>query len=82
MDVIVSTPTEHCHAPNPDQIPVVELKNKIKSRAAICEEPSSTILHSALRSFPLYAVGKLPRSDTLLRTIRRQRQAEPMNIEN
>ena len=82
MDTIVSQPTEHCHAPNPDRAPIVELKNKIKCRAAASEEPSSTILHSALRSFPLDAAGQLPRSDTLLRTIRRQRQAEPMDAEN
>jgi hypothetical protein len=31
MDAIVSGPTEHCHAPNHDRIPVVELRNKIKS---------------------------------------------------
>ncbi|CAF1283457.1 unnamed protein product [Rotaria magnacalcarata] len=34
MDVIVSAPTEHCHASKPDLVPVLELKNKIKSRAA------------------------------------------------
>ena len=82
MDAIVSGPTEHCHAPNPDLVPVLELKNKIKSRAAETEEPSSIILHSTMRSFPLDAAGQLPQSDTLLRTIRRQRQGPPTNSNN
>ena len=43
MDAILSGPTEHCHAPNLDRLPVIELKNKIKSRAADSEESSSTI---------------------------------------
>ena len=60
----------------------MELKNKIKSRAAETEEPSSTILHSTMRSFPLDAAGQLPQSDTLLRTIRRQRQGPPTNSNN
>ena len=74
MDAILSGPTDHCHAPNLDQLPVVELKNKIKSRAADSEEPSSNILYSSMRSFPLESAGQLPRTETLLRTIRRQRQ--------
>lgn len=82
VDAIVSAPTDHCHAPNPHRLPVVELKNKIKSRAGDSEEPSSTILHNMIRSFPLDAAGQLPKSDTLLRTIRRQRQAEPAGPDN
>ena len=77
MDAILSGPTEHCHAPNLDRLPVIELKNKIKSRAADSEESSSTILHTLIRSFPLDAAGQLPKTETLLRTIRRQRQADP-----
>ena len=79
MGEILSAPTQHCHAPAPDQLPVLELKSKIKSRAADSEEPSSTILHSAMRSFPLDAASQLPKNETLLRTIRRQRQALPTN---
>jgi hypothetical protein len=82
MDVILSGPTEHCHAPNPDRLPVIELQNKIKARAADSEEPSSTILYSAIRSFPLDAAGQLPPSQTLLRNIRRQRQVVPTNSDN
>ncbi|CAF4544503.1 unnamed protein product [Rotaria socialis] len=62
MDAIVSGPTEHYHAPKPDLVPVLELKNKIKSRATETEEPSNTILHSTMRSFPLDAAGQLPQS--------------------
>ncbi|CAF4523270.1 unnamed protein product, partial [Rotaria socialis] len=82
MDTVLSEPTEHCHAPNLGKIPVLELKNKIKSRAADSEEQSSTILHSVLRSFPLDSAGQLPKTDTLLRTIRRQRQAISVNADN
>jgi hypothetical protein len=82
MDAILSGPTEHSHAPSIDQIPVVDLQNKIKTKALNSEEPTSNILFSTLRSFPLDAAGQLPRNDTLLRTIRRQRQAEPTNPDN
>ncbi|CAF4231708.1 unnamed protein product [Rotaria magnacalcarata] len=82
MDTVLSEPTEHCHGPNLGKIPVLELKNKIKSRAADSEEQSSTILHSVLRSFPLDSAGQLPKTDTLLRTIRRQRQAISVNADN
>lgn len=74
MDNIVSGPTEHCHAPSIDVIPVLQLKNKMKSRATETEELPSTILNSVMRSFPLDSAAHLPRHDTLLRTIRRQRQ--------
>ena len=79
MDAILSGPTEHWHASDPNRLPVIDLKNKIKTRAADGEEPSSAILHSALRSFPLDSAGRLPRNETLLRTIRRQGEAEPTN---
>ena len=82
MDTIVSGPTEHCHAPNLDLAPVLDLKNKIKARAADNEEPSSAILHSLMRSFPLDSAGQLPKSDTLLRNIRRQRQTIPTDPDN
>ncbi|CAF4329354.1 unnamed protein product [Rotaria socialis] len=63
MDVIVFAPTEHCHASKTNLVPVLELKNKIKARAAETEESSSTILHSAMRSFPLDAAGQLPQTN-------------------
>ena len=73
MDTILSGPTEHCHAPKPDLVPVVELKNKIKTRAVETEESPSTILHSTIGSFPLNAANQLPQSETLSKSIRRQR---------
>ena len=82
MDTILSWPTEHCHAPKPDLVPVLELKNKIKTRAVETEESSSTILHSAIRSFPLRAASQLPQSETLSRSIHRQRQLSPANSYN
>ncbi|CAM4948843.1 unnamed protein product [Rotaria socialis] len=77
MDVIVSAPTEHCYASKPDLVPVLELKNKIKLRVPETEESSSTILHSAMRSFPLDTADQLPESETLLRTSRRQHGCVP-----
>jgi hypothetical protein len=73
MDTFVSQPTAHIHAPNPERIPVIELNNEIKLRAAYSDESTSVILHSALRSLPLRSAGELPRTDALMRTIRRQR---------
>ena len=63
-------------------IAVVEFRNQIKSRSGDSEEPSSAILHSAIRSFPLDLVGQLPKTETLLRTIRRQREAEAPDPDN
>ena len=79
MDTILSGPTEHCHVPKPDLVPVLALKNKIKTRAVETEESPSTILHSAIAPFPLNAASQLPQSETLSRSIRRQRQVPPAN---
>ena len=79
MNTVLSGPTEHCHPSKPDLVPVLELENKIKTRVVETEEPSSTILHSAIRSFPLDAASQLPQSETLSRSIRRQRQVSPAN---
>ncbi|CAF3834472.1 unnamed protein product [Rotaria sordida] len=73
MDVFLSQPTTHNHAPNPDRIPVIQLHNEVKQRAATTDEPTSSILHSALRTFPLRAAGELTRTDIIIQTIRRQR---------
>ena len=73
MNTFLSHPTPHIHAPNPDRISAIELSNEIKTRAAMSDEPSSAILHSALRTFPLSAAGEIPRSDIIMQTIRRQR---------
>ena len=81
-DAILSGRTDHCHAPNLDMAPVLALKSKIRKRAAETEEPSSTILHSVMRAFPFDSAGELPTTDALLRTIRRQRPAVPMNSNN
>ena len=74
MNTILSEPTERCHGPTIDQIPVIELKDRIKSRVLTSEEPTSNILYSEIKSFPLDAAGQVPQTDTLQRTIRRQRQ--------
>ncbi len=66
MDAFLSQATSHSHAPTPDIIPVIELKNQIKTRAATTDEQSSAILQSAVRIFPLHAAGQLPRSEILM----------------
>ena len=57
MNTILSGPTERCHAPKPDLVPVLELKNKIKTRAVEIAESPSTILHSAIGFFLLDAAS-------------------------
>ena len=79
MDTILSGPTEHCHTPKPDLVPVLKLKNKIKKRAIETEESPSTILHCAIYSFSLNVASQLSQSETLSRSIRRQRQVAPTN---
>ena len=81
MDVFVSQPTSHCHAPQPDRIPTVQLKNEIKTRAITTDESTSTILHSALRTYPLSAAGELPRNESLMLIIRRQRTVEKVDVD-
>ncbi len=60
MNLILSEPTAHCHAPNLSDLPVIKLQNEIKTRAATTDEASSSILYSALRTFPLNAAVALP----------------------
>ena len=67
------------HGPTIDKILVIKLKNKIKSPALTSEEPTSNILYSEIKSFPLDAAGQLPETYTLQRTIRRQRQTPKTN---
>ena len=47
MEAFLSHPTSHSHALKPDQIPAIQLKVEIVARAALTDESSSTILHSA-----------------------------------
>ncbi|CAF4107188.1 unnamed protein product [Rotaria magnacalcarata] len=79
MDAFQSPPTAHCHAPNPDLVPALQLKSDIKARATVTDEPTSSILHTALRAYPLSAAGQLPKTDALMLTIRRQRVAPSLD---
>ena len=79
MDTILSRPTEYCHAPKPDLVLVLGLKNKIKTRAVETEDSPSTIWHSEIGSFPLNVDSQLLQSETLSRSICRQRQVPPAN---
>ena len=61
MDTFPSQPTFHSHAPQPGHIPAIELKNEIKVRAVMADESTSSILHSALRTYPLSAARGTPK---------------------
>ncbi|CAM4849508.1 unnamed protein product [Rotaria magnacalcarata] len=80
MDAFLSQPTSHSHAPQPDRVPAIQLKNDIKARAIITDEPTSSIIHSALRTYPLSAAGELPRNEALMLMIRRQRTTETVDV--
>ena len=69
MDTFPFQPTSHCHTPNPDLVPSIQLKNDIKAGAATTDEPTSLILHTALRTYPLSTAGQLPKNDALKLTI-------------
>ena len=73
MDTFLSQPTAHSHALNPKRIPLIEFVNQIKARAINSDEPTSTILHSALRTFSLGATNELSRTEVIIQTIHRQR---------
>ena len=70
MDTFISRPTPHCHALQPDRTPAIQLKDEIKTRAITTDISISTILHSALRTYPLSATGELPRNEALMLMIR------------
>jgi len=79
MQVLIKEPSEHSHAPDPDRLHVIRLKNEIKLRGASSDEEASTILFDALRSTPLTAAPYLPTIEALLQIIRRERPAEQLN---
>ncbi|CAF2747771.1 unnamed protein product [Rotaria sp. Silwood2] len=81
MDAFLSQPTSHGHAPQPDRVPAIQLKNETKACVATTDESSSSILHSPLRTYPISAAGQLPRSDALILTVRRQHTAETVDVD-
>ena len=81
MDAFLSQPTSHSHAPQSDRIPAIQLKDEIKTRAVTTDESTSSIVHSALRTYPLSAAGELPRNEALMLMIRRQRTVETADVD-
>ena len=69
MDTFLSEPTAHNHAPNSQRILIIEFSNQIRVHAAISYEPTSAILHSALRTFPLSPINELIRTEMIMQTI-------------
>ena len=81
MDTFLSQPTSHSHVPQPDRIPAIQLKNEIKARAVMTDESTSSILHSALRTYLQSAAGKLSRNEAFMIMIRRQRTVEKVDVD-
>ena len=72
MDTFISNPTMHNHTSNSNRIPAIQFHNQVKGNSAATDQPTSSVLYSALRTFPIQAVGELPKSENIIRTIRRQ----------
>ena len=81
MDTFLSQPTSHSHAPQPDRIPAIELKNEAKARVVMTDESTSSILHSVLHTYPLSAAEELPKNKALMLMIRRQRTVETVDVD-
>jgi hypothetical protein len=79
MNIFLFESTESCHNPDINLALVLELKEKIKTPVTNNKQLSSTILHSAMRSSSLDWAGQLSKNETLLRTIRLQRQVVSIN---
>ena len=73
--------TDHYHAPQPDRVPAIQLKNEIKTRIIITGELTSPIIHSILRKYPLSAAGEFQRNEAAILMIRRQRIVETVDID-
>ena len=81
MDTFLSQPTPYSHASQLDRISAIELKNQIKARAVMTDESTSSILYSALLTYPLSATGKIPKNEALMLIIRRQRTVETVDVD-
>ena len=74
MNGFMKEPSEHSHAPDPNRLHIIRLKNEIKIRGASSDEGASTILSDVLRTAPLVVTAGLPSTEALLQTIRRERK--------
>ena len=79
MDTFLSPPTAHCHALNPDVVPAIQLKSDIKARESITDESTNSVLHTALRIYPVTVAGQIPKTDAQVVTIRRQHAAPTLD---
>ncbi|CAF1542065.1 unnamed protein product [Adineta ricciae] len=60
MDAFMKKTSEHTHAPYPDRVHAMRVKNEIKGRSASSDETTSTILLDSLRAMQLDENGHLP----------------------
>ena len=74
MNEFMKEPSEHSHAPDPNRLHIIRLKNEIKIRGASSDEGASTILSDVLRTTPLVVTAGLPSTEALLQTVRRERK--------
>ncbi|CAF2722211.1 unnamed protein product [Rotaria sp. Silwood2] len=81
MDAFLAEPTSHSHASQPDRVSAIQLKSDIKVRAVITDEPTSSILHSVLRTYPLSAAGERSSNEALMLMVRRQRTVETVDVD-
>ena len=81
MDVFLSQPTSHSHAPQPNRITAIQLQDEIKTRAVMTDESTSSIVHSVLRTYPQSTAGELSRNEALILMIRRQRTVETVDVD-
>ena len=78
--------TEHSHQQDSSQIEVMKVIDNIKINSQHSEEIPSSIINQCTNDVPVAIVGKLPRKDSLARTIRRVRnstfQGENLTVTN
>ena len=81
MEAFLSQSTSHSHAAQSDRIPAIQLKGEIKTCAVMIDESTSSIVHSALCTYPLSAAGELSRNEALMLMIRRQHNVEKVDVD-
>lgn len=73
-DIEVGRLHMHTHAPDPEKIRLLKMRNEMKNRAKETMDGTRDILHAAVAAQHQEVIGLLPSEDTLRRDIRRNRQ--------
>ena len=80
MEVFIKEPSEHSHAPDPDRVHIIRLKNEIKTNSSSSDEATSNLLFNALSTIPLNVASDLPTTNALMQTIRRERRPLQLDV--